>query len=95
MIRLVNRRNTAQGPYRAISKRGLDRLGMCDPNFGWTVERQIKAAQAGLRTTEVPVSYRKRIGVSKIAGTLKGTILAGYKILLTIFRYGIVMPYRG
>jgi hypothetical protein len=60
---------------------------MRDTNFGWTAEMQVKALRLGLRVTEVPASYRKRVGVSKITGTVKGTILAGYKILLTVFRY--------
>ena len=59
---------------------------MQDRTFGWTVEMQVKAARARLRVTEVPVSYRKRIGVSKITGTLEGTIKAGLKILFTIFK---------
>jgi hypothetical protein len=57
---------------------------MADRNFGWTVEMQVKAAQQRLRCTEIPVSYRVRVGKSKITGTLKGTIKAGYKILWTI-----------
>jgi hypothetical protein len=60
---------------------------MQDKTFGWTVEMQLKGAKQGLRCVEVPVRYRKRIGISKISGTLKGTLMAGYKILLTIFRY--------
>jgi glycosyltransferase involved in cell wall biosynthesis len=75
------------GPFRAIRWNALEGLQMRDRNFGWTVEMQIKAAQQGLRCTEVPVSYRTRIGHSKITGTVKGTILAGYKILWTIVRY--------
>ena len=61
---------------------------MQDLSFGWTIEMQIKAKLASLHTIEVPVSYRRRIGISKISGTLSGTIRAGYKILYTIFRYG-------
>ena len=60
---------------------------MQDRNFGWTVEMQIKALRQGLRVVEVPVSYRRRIGKSKISGTLSGTLKAGCKILLTIARY--------
>jgi glycosyltransferase involved in cell wall biosynthesis len=74
------------GPFRAISADLLRSLGMRDRNFGWTVEMQIKAARLGLRTQEVPVSYRKRIGASKISGTIKGTLMAGIIILRTIFR---------
>ena len=60
-------------------------LSMADPDFGWTAEMQVKAARAGVRYAEVPVSYRKRIGVSKITGTVSGSIRAGYKILRTVF----------
>lgn len=75
------------GPFRAISWSALKKLQMCDRNFGWTVEMQIKSAIAGLRVLELPVRYRKRVGVSKISGTISGTIRAGYKILYTIARY--------
>jgi hypothetical protein len=76
------------GPLRAIRFPALLQLGMVDQNYGWTVEMQIKAIQKGLRIAEVPVRYRKRAGgASKVTGTLKGTILAGYKILWTVFRY--------
>ncbi len=75
------------GPFRAIVWRKLLDLNMVDQNFGWTIEMQIKAHKAGLRYTEVPVNYRKRIGVSKVSGTVKGVIGAGYKIIFTIFRY--------
>jgi hypothetical protein len=60
---------------------------MQDTTYGWTVEMQLKAAKLRLKTTEVPVNYRKRIGFSKISGTIKGTIMAGYKIIATIFKY--------
>jgi hypothetical protein len=62
-------------------------LGMKDKTYGWTIEMQIKAAKKKLRHTEIAVNYKKRIGVSKVSGTVKGTILAGYKIILTIFKY--------
>lgn len=75
------------GPFRAIVWKKLLDLNMVDQNFGWTIEMQIKAHKAGLRYTEVPVNYRKRIGVSKVSGTVKGVIGAGYKIIFTIFRY--------
>ncbi|MFT6843842.1 MAG: glycosyltransferase involved in cell wall biosynthesis [Flavobacteriales bacterium] len=78
---------TDLGPFRAITWTALEKLNMQDTNFGWTVEMQLKAAKQKMNITETPVSYRKRIGVSKIAGTLKGTILAGYKIIFTIFKY--------
>ena len=75
------------GPFRAIHWGKLLALGMVDQNFGWTIEMQIKAHQAGLRYLELPVTYRKRIGVSKVSGTVKGVIGAGYKIIFTIFKY--------
>jgi len=59
---------------------------MQDKTYGWTVEMQVKAAKMKLKCTEVPVNYRKRIGVSKVTGTIKGTIMAGYKIIITIFK---------
>lgn len=77
---------TDLGPFRAIRYSSLLQIGMQDKDFGWTVEMQVKAAKFKLRCTEVPVRYRKRIGVSKVSGTLKGTILAGHKILWTIFK---------
>lgn len=80
-------RFTDLGPFRAIRYDSLMSLGMVDRNYGWTVEMQVKAAKKGLRCVEVPVRYRRRIGQSKVSGTLKGSILAGYKILLTLFRY--------
>lgn len=87
--RLLGFRYTDLGPFRAIRWEPLRRLGMADRDFGWTCEMQVKAVRAGLRIAEVPVSYRKRVGVSKIAGTLSGTVRAGYKILWTIARRGI------
>lgn len=80
-------RFTDLGPFRAIRFDSLLALDMRDQTYGWTVEMQLKAAKLGLRCQEVPVRYRRRIGHSKISGTLKGTVLAGYKILSTIFRY--------
>jgi hypothetical protein len=91
---LFNGRYTDLGPFRAIRWSALRRLGMCDRNFGWTVEMQIKAARLGLTTREVPVSYRRRVGVSKISGTVKGTILAGSKILYLIGKYGFTRSRR-
>ncbi len=81
---------TDLGPFRAIRYDRLLEMDMQDKTFGWTVEMQVKAAKMGIRACEVPVSYRKRIGQSKITGTVKGTIKAGYKILMTIFRYGLI-----
>lgn len=75
------------GPFRAIRYSSLLKIGMVDTNYGWTVEMQLKAAKLHLRTVDVPVNYRQRIGISKVSGTLKGTIMAGYKIIYTIFRY--------
>ena len=88
LIRLLyGHRYTDLGPFRAARWDALERVGMSDPNFGWTAELQVKALRAGLRVVEVPVSYRKRVGVSKITGTIRGTIAAGYKILWTVLRY--------
>jgi glycosyltransferase involved in cell wall biosynthesis len=78
---------TDLGPFRAIRYSKLMQLKMCDKTYGWTVEMQLKAVKSGLSYTEVPVRYRQRIGTSKISGTVKGTIMAGYKILTTIFKY--------
>ncbi len=78
---------TDLGPFRAIRYQKLLQLDMQDRNFGWTVEMQIKAAKQRLKCTEVAVDYRKRIGQSKVSGTFKGSIKAGYKILWTLFKY--------
>ncbi|TVQ12762.1 MAG: glycosyltransferase family 2 protein [Balneolaceae bacterium] len=78
---------TDLGPFRAIRFSTLNQLGMTDTNFGWTVEMQIKAARMAVPFREIPVSYKNRIGVSKIAGTVSGTVKAGYKIIYTIFKY--------
>ena len=78
---------TDLGPFRAIKYDALIRIGMQDRTYGWTVEMQLKAAKHNLRCAEVPVSYRRRIGASKVSGTVKGTVLAGYKIIWTIFKY--------
>lgn len=78
---------TDLGPFRAIRYESLLQLNMIDRNYGWTVEMQIKAAKQKLRSVEVPVDYRVRIGESKVSGTVKGTIGAGYKIILTLFKY--------
>lgn len=78
-------RYTDLGPFRAIRFSALKRLRMADPDYGWTVEMQIKAARQRVKAIEVPVSYRKRVGVSKISGTIRGVVGAGYKILSTIF----------
>lgn len=87
LIRIFfNHRFTDLGPFRAIKFEKLLTLDMQEYTYGWTVEMQLKAAKIGLRCTEVPVSYRKRIGVSKVSGTVKGTVMAGYRILWTIFK---------
>ncbi len=76
------------GPFRAIRWEKLLALDMQDRNFGWTVEMQVKAAKQKLRCTEVPMRYRKRAGgKSKVSGTIKGAVLAGVKIISTIFKY--------
>jgi glycosyltransferase involved in cell wall biosynthesis len=88
LMRLFHRvRYSDLGPFRAIKYDALMSLGMKDKTYGWTIEMQIKAAKKKLRHTEIAVNYKKRIGVSKVSGTVKGTILAGYKIILTIFKY--------
>lgn len=91
---LYGYRYTDLGPFRAISREALERIAMVDRDFGWTVEMQIKALEHDLRVIEVPVRYRKRIGTSKITGTIRGTFLAGKKILTTIFRYGWIQCRR-
>ena len=84
LFALYGARFTDLGPFRAIRFRPLLDLGMRDRDFGWTVEMQIKAARAGLRAAEVPARYRRRIGRSKISGTVSGSVRAGIKILATI-----------
>ena len=78
---------TDLGPFRAIKYDKLMEIGMVDRDYGWTVEMQLKAAKHKLKCTEVAVNYKRRIGVSKVSGTVKGTVMAGYKILYTIFKY--------
>jgi glycosyltransferase involved in cell wall biosynthesis len=85
--RLYGTEVTDLGPFRAITWEGLSRLGMADRDYGWTAEMQVKALRRGLRYEEVPVSYRRRVGRSKIAGTVRGTIGAGVKIVATILRH--------
>lgn len=87
MIRWIYRvRFTDLGPFRAIRYSSLLKIDMQDTTFGWTVEMQVKAAKLKMRCLEIPVNYRQRIGVSKVSGTIKGTILAGYKIIWTILK---------
>lgn len=78
---------TDLGPFRAINYEALLSLNMSDKNYGWTIEMQLKAVHQKLKYTEVPVDYKNRIGVSKVSGTLKGVIGAGYKIITSIFKY--------
>jgi glycosyltransferase involved in cell wall biosynthesis len=78
---------TDLGPFRAIKYDKLIALGMCDKTYGWTVEMQVKAAKQKMKCTEVAVNYRKRIGYSKVSGTIKGSFMAGYKIITTILKY--------
>ncbi len=80
---------TDLGPFRAIKYKKLIQLEMEDKTYGWTVEMQLKAIKQKLSYTEIPVKYRNRIGVSKVSGTLKGTIFAGIKILGWIFKYSL------
>ncbi len=90
LIRLLyGHRYTDLGPFRAVRWDSLEELEMRDPDFGWTAEMQVKALRRGLRVTERAVSYRRRVGVSKITGTLYGTVMAGYKILWTVLRYSV------
>jgi len=86
---LFGGRYTDLGPFRVIDYNALLRLGMVDQNFGWTVEMQIKATRARLKTLEIPVPYRRRVGASKISGTFSGTVKAGSKILFLIAKYGL------
>lgn len=75
---------TDLGPFRAIRREAYERLGMSAPTYGWTVEMQVRALKAGLAVADVPVSYRRRIGRSKISGTVRGVVLAGTYIIGTI-----------
>jgi glycosyltransferase involved in cell wall biosynthesis len=88
LIKLFYKVNfTDLGPFRSIRYNKLLAINMQDKTYGWTVEMQVKAAKHQLKCIEVPVNYKTRIGTSKVSGTVKGTIMAGYKILYTIFRY--------
>jgi len=80
---------TDLGPFRAIKYEKLKELGMQDKTYGWTVEMQLKAIRKKLAYKEVPVRYKRRIGVSKVSGTIKGAIFAGIKILGWIFKYSV------
>ena len=85
---------TDLGPFRAIRRDAFEALEMSDPAFGWTVELQVKGAERGLVSTEVPVGYRKRVGRSKITGTVRGTFLAGKKILGIILGRALSRPWN-
>lgn len=87
---LFNGRFTDLGPFRAIKFQKLIELEMVDKTYGWTVEMQLKSIRQNLSYIEVPVKYRQRIGVSKVSGTIKGTIFAGFKILGWIFKYSYI-----
>lgn len=78
---------TDLGPFRAIKYNKLVALNMDDKTYGWTVEMQLKALKAKMSYTEIPVRYKKRIGISKVSGTVKGSVMAGIKILTWIFKY--------
>jgi len=84
---MYNSNFTDLGPFRAIKYDRLMDIKMIDEDYGWTVEMQVKALKHGLKCAEVPVKYRKRIGTSKITGTVAGTFGAGYKIIKTILKY--------
>ena len=84
---LYNANFTDLGPFRAITWKNLLALEMSDKTYGWTVEMQLKVLRRKIKYTEVPVRYRKRIGYSKVSGTVKGTIMAGYKILTWIGKF--------
>lgn len=88
LVRLFYRgRFTDLGPFRAMQFHSLQKLGMSDKTYGWTIEMQIKVLKNKMSYCEVPVNYKRRIGVSKVSGTVKGTILAGIKIIFAVFKY--------
>jgi len=80
---------TDLGPFRAISYNKLLQLRMEDTTYGWTIEMQLKALKHRLKYVEVPVPYKNRIGVSKVSGTVKGSVMAGIKIIGWIIKYSI------
>jgi hypothetical protein len=82
--------STDMGPFRAIRRDTLDKLGLREETYGWPLEMQMRAAQAHVRTLEVPVDYRRRAaGQSKIAGTVRGSVLAATRILITLARLAL------
>jgi len=93
MIRLLYGVRLADlGSFRALRREALEALGMSNLSYGWPVEMVVKAAQRGYRIEEVPITYRRRIGQSKVSGTLRGSLLAGYHMLTTILRYALARP---
>ena len=84
---------TDLGPFRAIRWDTLENLKMSDKTYGWTIEMQLKVLRQKISYQEVPVSYKKRIGVSKVSGTVKGTIFAGVKIIGWIFKHYLSKKY--
>lgn len=82
-------RFTDLGPFRAVTRDALLRLEMADPGYGWTIEMQVKAVRRGIAWCEVPVSYRRRVGRSKISGTVRGVLAAGTKILFVIAKHAL------
>jgi hypothetical protein len=90
MYRLYGLRLTDLGPFRVVRRDLLNTLDMREMTYGWPVEMIVKAARQGARIVELPISYRPRsAGVSKVGGTVRGTILATYRILRTTFRYAL------
>ena len=87
MSLLYGARYTDLGPFRAIKYEVLKAIQMEDKTYGWTIEMQMKVLRRGYSYTEIPVDYKNRIGVSKISGTVKGVIGAGFKIITSIFKY--------
>ena len=84
---LYNSKFTDLGPFRAIKYQKLRDLNMTDQTYGWTVEMQLKALKQNLTYEEVPLRYKKRIGISKVSGTVKGTVMAGVKIIGWIVKH--------
>jgi glycosyltransferase involved in cell wall biosynthesis len=93
MMALLYRTSVSDlGPFRAIRRSDLLALSMQEMTYGWSVEMMVKAARAGYRYQEVPVRYHRRIGVSKVGGTLKGSLWAGWSIVSTVLRYARWRP---
>lgn len=96
LMRLIYKMEvTDTGPFRAIRRKDLLSLGMREMTYGWPVEMMVKSARAGYRYKEVPVSYRRRIGTSKVGGTLSGSLRAGWRIILATLRYSRWRPEAG